>query len=120
MDVTKRRRSRRTHTEDFNQALVAACGEPVASVAGVALANGVNANQLRRWMRERGLEPPPLSCLPVLPPPAAVPGFVPVQLPQKTDPVIRLELRKGASSVKVEWPEGSAALCATWLREWLG
>jgi transposase len=75
MDVTKRRRSRRTHTEDFKQALVAACGEP---------------------------------------------GFVPVQLPQKTDPVIRLELRKGASSVKVEWPEGSAALCATWLREWLG
>jgi transposase len=31
----------------------------------VALANGINANQLRRWMRERGIEPPELSCLPL-------------------------------------------------------
>ena len=61
MDIAQPRRSRRTHSEAFKHALVRVCGEPGASVAGVALANGVNANQLRRWMRERGVEPPPRS-----------------------------------------------------------
>ncbi len=37
---------------------VEAWGEPGASAAGVALANGINANQLRRWMHDRGVEPP--------------------------------------------------------------
>jgi transposase len=44
--------------EEFKQAVIAACCEPGASVAGIAMANGVNANQVRRWMRERGIEPP--------------------------------------------------------------
>lgn len=65
MNVTKPRRTRRTHSEEFKRSLIEACGEPGASVAGVALANGLNANQLRRWMRERGIEPPALSCLPL-------------------------------------------------------
>ncbi|TYC49999.1 hypothetical protein ETQ85_25505 [Zoogloea oleivorans] len=50
MNVTKPRRTRRTHTETFKRSLIEACNEPGASVAGIALANGVNANQLRRWM----------------------------------------------------------------------
>ena len=58
MTVTQPRRTRRTHSEAFKQSLIEACGEPGASVAGVALANGINANQLRRWMRERGIAPP--------------------------------------------------------------
>ena len=65
MNVTKPRRTRRTHSEAFKRSLIEACNEPGASVAGVALANGINANQLRRWMRERGIEPPELSCLPL-------------------------------------------------------
>lgn len=63
MDIAKPRRIRRTHSEAFKQALVRACEEPGASVAGEALANGVNANQVRRWMRERGVEPPPRARL---------------------------------------------------------
>lgn len=51
MTVIQPRRTRRTHSEAFKQSLIEACGEPGASVAGVALANGINANQLRRWMR---------------------------------------------------------------------
>ncbi len=65
MTTPQPRRTRRTHSEAFKQSLIEACGEPGASVAGVALANGINANQLRRWMRERGIEPPELSCLPL-------------------------------------------------------
>ncbi|MBS0368890.1 MAG: transposase [Proteobacteria bacterium] len=121
MNVTKPRRIRRTHSEEFKRSLIEACGKPGASVAGVALAHGVNANQLRRWMRERGINPPELSCLP-LRVAASEPmgGFVPVQLPHSLDPPIRLELRKGVSVVTVEWPASSAATCGAWLREWLG
>lgn len=120
MDIAKPRRTRRTHSEAFKHALVRACGEPGASVAGVALANGVNANQVRRWMRERGVEPPPRSSAAVQAASSPVPGFVPVQVCPAPAPVIRLELRKGAAVVKLEWPQESAASCGTWLREWLG
>ena len=41
--------------ENSKQAVIEACCEPGASVAGIAMANGVNANQVRRWMRERGM-----------------------------------------------------------------
>ena len=54
MEIQQPTRRRRYHTEEFKQALIVACCEPGASVAGIALANGVNANQVRRWMRERG------------------------------------------------------------------
>lgn len=47
----------------------------------------------------------------------AVSGFVPVQLPpadaMPTD--IRIELRRGATTVNVSWP--SASECAAWMRE---
>ncbi|WP_139379433.1 hypothetical protein [Zoogloea sp. LCSB751] len=46
--------------------MIEACREPDVSVAGgVALANRINANQQRRWMRERSIAPPELSCLPL-------------------------------------------------------
>ena len=100
MTITQQpRRTRRTHSEAFKRSLIEACGEPGASVAGVALANGINANQLRRWMRERGIEPPELSCLPLRPAASeAIGGFVPVQLTQSTHTPIRMELRKGRAT----------------------
>lgn len=49
---------RRHHPEAFKLAVIEACCEPGAPVAGIALANGVNANQVRRWMRGHGVEPP--------------------------------------------------------------
>ena len=119
MNVTKPRRARRTHSEEFKRSLIDACGEPGASVAGVALANGINANQLRRWMRERGIAPPVLSNPPARPAADVAAGFVPVQLPLSLDPPIRLELRKGTAMVTVDWPASSTTACGAWLREWL-
>ena len=58
MEIQKPGRRRRHHPEEFKRAVIEACCEPGASVAGIAMANGVNANQVRRWMRERGIEPP--------------------------------------------------------------
>ena len=121
MDVVIPRRTRRTHSEAFKQSVVAACREPGVSVAGVALANGLNANQVHRWMRERGIEPPgrrkaDSAALTAL----AEPGFVPVQVaPAVKAPVIRLEAQRGNARVKVEWPLEAAEACGAWLREWL-
>ena len=42
---------RRRFSEAFKARIVAACDQPDASVAGVALANGLNANLVHRWRR---------------------------------------------------------------------
>jgi transposase len=33
---------------------------------------------------------------------------------------IRVELRRGATTVTIVWPAQAAGECAAWLREWLG
>ena len=46
------RRRRRKCSEEFKRDAVAACLAPGVSMAAVALANGLNANVLRRWVNE--------------------------------------------------------------------
>jgi len=46
----KRKRGR--YSNEFKRELVKACEAPGISTASVALANGVNANLLRRWVSE--------------------------------------------------------------------
>jgi len=55
----KLRRTRRKHSPEFKARVVRACAQPGASVAGVALAHGVNANLVRRWCsaRQRSMAP---------------------------------------------------------------
>jgi len=43
---------RRYHTLEFKQQVVAESSRRGASVAGVALAHGLNANQLHKWRRK--------------------------------------------------------------------
>ncbi len=117
MTDTPPRRTRRTYSETFKHALIEACGAPGASVVEVALANGINAHLLRRWMRERGIVQPGLSRDEAS---ASMAGFVPVQISPSGDASIRLELRKGAAVVTVDWPVSSAAACGAWLHAWLG
>jgi transposase-like protein len=118
MENIKPSRGRRYHEESFKQAVIEACRETGASIAGIALANGVNTNQVRRWMRERGITPPNRRTAPDA---SASPAFIPVMLPQSDRPAldIRLELRRGDATVAIHWPLGAADECGTWLREWL-
>jgi hypothetical protein len=44
------RRRRRRHSELFKAEAVGACQQEGVSIAAVALARGVNANLLRRWV----------------------------------------------------------------------
>jgi len=120
MEIQKPSRRRRNHPEEFKLAVIEACCEPGASVAGIALANGVNANQVRRWMRERGVEPPSRRLL-IDTAPAIAPTFVPLPMapaaPASGD--IRIEVRRGNTAIKVEWPLQASGDCAAWLSDWL-
>src|SRR5450759_2643542 len=50
MPVAGRRRGR--YSLEFKHQVVAACLEPAVSTAAIALANGLNANMVRRWVVE--------------------------------------------------------------------
>lgn len=119
------RRRRRRHSDEFKARVVAACRKPGVSIAAVALDHRLNANLLRRWVvtAERGQEEasiPPLAVPTASAMPAAA-AFVPVtvQPPPVTAPEIMIELRRGATVVKVSWPLAGAASCAAWLGELL-
>jgi transposase len=48
-----RRDGRREYRPDAKQAVLAQCDRPGVSIAAVALANGLNANVVRRWLVEQ-------------------------------------------------------------------
>jgi transposase-like protein len=86
----------------------------------VALARGLNANLLRRWalQAERGtLLVPSRSAAPSAPIENAG-GFVPVRITSTSkEAAIRIEVRRGSSTVSVEWPASAARECALLLRD---
>ena len=118
-----KRVARRKHSVQFRAEVLQACRQADASVAAIALRNGLNANVVYRWLREdaRGVGAGAGSHAAV----SARQGgeFIAVQLPPvavagaSTD--IRIEVRRGASTVTLAWPLQASAQCAAWLREWL-
>jgi transposase len=122
MGIEKAPRRKRRHSEEFKDELVRACSEPGVSVAGIALANGVNANLLRKWMVARGVTAPGLrrQAKPAEPVTRTA-EFLPVAITptEPSQPEIRIEARRGNTVVKIEWPVVAAAECAAWLRGWL-
>lgn len=118
------RRRRRLHSDEFKADAVAACTKPGVSMAAVALSRGVNANLLRRWVREAELrstpEVPRIEARPepARPPEAPAP-FIPLQLPAPVAKEIRVELHRGPTTISVTWPADAAGECALWIRELL-
>jgi transposase len=45
-----RRDGRSVYSRAGKRALIAACAQPAASVAAIAMAHGVNANLMRKWI----------------------------------------------------------------------
>lgn len=117
------RRRRRLHSDEFKADAVAACMQPGVSMAAVAMSRGINANLLRRWVRESEMQAAPVSAAALaLPAPkaSASAAFVPMSLPApsaSTD--VRIELRRGGTTISVTWPADAAVACATWMRELL-
>jgi len=111
------RRRHRKHSSEFKAQVVAACSAPGVSAAAVAMANGVNANLARRWVVEaerRG----DVVMAPRAASGAVANAFVPLQLPVQAPALdIRLELRRGTTTINVSWPCSAASQCAQWIRE---
>ena len=103
--------TRRRHDADLKARVLEACGAPGASVAQVAMVHGLNANLVHKWRRDSQVAA------------SAVPAaFIELPMPicePEPRPDIRIELKRGATSVSINWPAGCAAECAAWLRELL-
>jgi len=121
--------SRRRHSAELRALVLEQCAAPRASVAKVAMSHGLNANMVHGWRKfARELEiaaarPAPSTAAVLARPAASMPQFVPVTLtssastPAPAD--IQIELRRGATALKITWPVASAADCAAWMRELL-
>ena len=115
--------SRRVHSAEFKAQILAECRQPDASVSAVAIAHGLNANVVRKWLAGRGLKrmaaaaPATRGVGPAL-------QFVPVELP-RSEPVlasgaaqhdIRIELERGGLHVKLRCAASAGAVYAAQLR----
>lgn len=132
--------ARRVHRAEFKAKVLAECRVPGASVAAVALANGLNANLVRKWMQGRGLQRCGLGGEGGVAAQARGPAqralalqFVPVDLSAagpSAEPRLRhgtavstgvehiqVELCRGGASLGVRWPASQPGECAAWLRE---
>lgn len=139
--------SRRRHGAEFKAKVLAACDEPGASISGVALVHGLNANLVRQWRAGRGIKRggaavprsearkaprPGEGAAPLIGPPE----FVAVELPAPVmtkqsasttspgptpsptvEPLIHVELRRGPLHLSVRWPKSAGDDCRAWLRE---
>jgi transposase len=139
---------RRVHGAELKAQVIAACREPGASVAAVALAHGLNANLVRKWLLGRGLKRAGLSTLAPVPgavPKSAAPSavsstplqFLPIDLAADVgavaapipalspgtaacvEPLIHIEASRGELRLNVRWPATHASACAALLRELL-
>jgi transposase len=114
---------RRRHSAELKSRVLAACDEPGASVAAVALAHELNANLVHKWRRCRAGAATPARLS------APAPGFVALSVPNAlassamptptASADIRIAIERRGGRVDVRWPAAAAAECAAWLREWL-
>lgn len=107
---------RRFYSPELKLQVVGACAQPGASIAGVALQHGINANIVHRWLREHGQG--------ILI--SRQQTFVPVTLSAASESVtaqptadIRVEVKRVNATIVVHWPLAGGAACAQWLRECL-
>ncbi|WP_454909521.1 IS66-like element accessory protein TnpA [Variovorax gossypii] len=128
MDVNPKQRRR--HSAEFKAQVLAACAEPGASVAAVALSFKLNDNLVHQWRRGRGASPVPSATSTTVA--ESAPQFIALSLPSPPSTstststsastpsaaeAIHLEFKRGALGVNVTWPVAAAADCAAWLRE---
>jgi transposase len=119
-EVDSPRPKRRYYSPQLKTEVIQECRQSGASVAGVAMTHGINANIVHRWLHEEERAAQLLRAQ----------SFVPVTLEQASQalqveacpsatPDIRVEVHKGGSTITVNWPLEGAASCSAWLREWL-
>jgi len=132
-------RGRRRYTKEFKAELVAQCRGLGVSMSRVAMAHGINANLLRRWVVEStgqalaavgdaassevsgtiAVDPDPS---PIVRRRDAIPtsaAFIPVNVQEPARSDLQIEIARGDVRVKVTWPIDACHASAAWLRELL-
>jgi transposase len=126
-------RSWRRHSAEFKARVIELARQPGTSVAAVALANGLNANMLRRWVHEAAANnavsktaatnvAPALASFVQLPMRQPEPHAVldaqpaPASAPPPVD--ITVEIHRSGTTVHAKLPMDDRS--AAWLREVLG
>ena len=118
-----RRRGR--YSDEFKRQVMAACKQPGVSTSAVAMANGLNANLLRRWIAEStpcARKPPSAAvtaklakALTVVTQTQFIP--VPLQANAAAPANIQIELQRADTTIRIQWPVACATECAAWMRE---
>lgn len=130
---------RRRHSDELKAKVVAACDEPGASISGVALAHGLNANLVRKWRSGRGTKRAGMAITPAAASAAAprlgtTAEFVAIEMPAPAQAaaraaaeataaapigelLIHIEFRRGPLHLNVHWPTAAAGDCRAWLSE---
>ena len=97
------RPKRRFYSPELKNQVLQGCRQGGASVAGVALSHGTNANIVHCWLREFN----PTALVPQLQSQAFVPvtlnDSAPGPAPQAA-PDIRVEVQRANSAIVVKWP----------------
>ena len=126
-------RSWRRHSAEFKARVIELALQPGTSVAAVALANGLNANMLRRWVHEAAAASggaskaatgvaPTLASFVQLPMRALEPRSLldaqPAPPVERQPAEITVEIRRSGTTVHAKLPMDARS--AAWLREVLG
>jgi len=106
---------RRQYSAELKAKVVAECNEAGASVASVAMSHGINANIVHGWRQLARAGHLAMS--------TKMGGFLALPLGTISKPVvptdIRVELRRGDTTISINWPISAAAEFADWTRELL-
>jgi len=113
--TSEKAEARRRYSAAVKAQVVAECAEPGASVAKVAMLHGINANVVHRWRQvaREGKSPVPAKTGEFMPVSLASPSAVAAPAD------IRVELRRGATTMTITWPASAAVDFALWTRELL-
>lgn len=113
----KQRAPKRVYEVSFKAQVVAECGRTGASIAGVAMSHGVNANIVHRWLDEyeagigwakRVAREAQFVAIAMEPPPAEVSQAL-------LRSHIEIEVTRGKSRIAIKWPVDAASACARML-----
>lgn len=112
---------RRRYSAEFKRKIVAACSEPQASVPKIAMAHGLNANMVHRWIRQfRSKNLPSTSAAFVALPMTGTqdqPSSTPARIVDAE--AIRIEIPFRQQSLSLSWPTSQTDRCLAFLRELL-
>lgn len=105
---------RRRHSPQLKRKVIEACLAKQASIPKIALAHGLNANMVHRWIRNAQNNKLPVAS-----------GFVALPIPAKnvaqasSAETIAVEIPFRNQSIKVNWPLSQTDRCLALLRELL-